>query len=97
MQPVSEACLLQGQVVLDVAQLLCQRRERSATAERVAGEVGELQKQITGPVGVGADERGDGGKGVVDEVRADLRSQRSQLGLHGAGPLAAQVGKLDLC
>jgi hypothetical protein len=60
------------QVVLDVAELLGQCRERPAATERVAGEVGELQEEISGPVRVGADERGDGGQGVEDEVRADL-------------------------
>ena len=45
-------------------------------AERVAGEVGELDEQLAGPHRIGADERGDRGERVVDEVRRDLRAQR---------------------
>ena len=77
-------------------QLLGQGGERPAAAERVAGEVGELQQQLARPVGVGPHERGDRGQRVVDEVRADLGPQRAQLGLHRPGALPPEVGQLDL-
>jgi hypothetical protein len=64
--------LLEHEVALDVAQLLGERRERPTLAQRVAGEVGELEQQLTCPLGVRADEARDGAQGVVDEVRADL-------------------------
>ena len=73
-----------------------QGRERAAAAERVPGEVGELEQQLAGAVGVGAGEGRDGAEAVVDEVRADLRAQGPQLGLHEPGALAFELGQLDL-
>ena len=55
-QPVAEPRLLEQQVALDRAELLGQGREVAVPAERVAGEVGELQQQLARPVGVGAHE-----------------------------------------
>ena len=78
------------------AQLLGQRRELAVPAERVAGEVGELQQQVAGPLGVGAHEGRDGGQRVVDEVRADLRPQGAHLGLDQPGARRVQLGQLEL-
>jgi len=47
-QLVAEARLFQLEVAVDAAQLLRERGHRSVAAERVAGEVGELQQQFTG-------------------------------------------------
>ena len=92
-QPLAEAGLLEDEVALGVAQLVGQRGVLTAAAQRVAGEVGELEQQLAGPVGVGAHERRDGGERVVDEVRADLRPQRPQLGLHQPGALRFGAGE----
>ena len=61
-EPVAEPGLLEDEVALDVAQLGGQRGELAARPERIAGEVGELQQQLAGPLGVGPDERRDGGQ-----------------------------------
>ena len=96
LQPVAEPGPLQQQVAVDRAQLLGQRRELAVPAERVAGEVGELQQQLAGPLRVGAHERRDRGQRVVDEVRADLGPQRAHLGLHQPGPRRLELGQLEL-
>ena len=96
LQPVAEPGPLQRQVAVDRAQLLGQRGELAVRAERVAGEVGELQQQLPGPLRVGADERRDRGQRVVDEVRADLGPQRPHLGPHQPGPGLVQLGQLQL-
>ena len=96
LEPVAEAGLLQQQVALDRAELLGERGELAVPAEGVAGEVGELQQQLAGPVGVGAHERRDRAERVVDEVRADLGPQRAHLGLHQPGPRGVQLGELEL-
>ena len=96
LEPVAEPGLLEHEVALDVAQLLGEGREGSARAQRVAGEVGEVDEQLAGPVGVGAHERRDGREAVVDEVRADLGAERPQLGLHDAGAGAGQLGEGEL-
>ena len=95
-EPVAEPGLLEQQVALDRAQLLGQRRELAVLAEGVAGEVGELEQQLAGPVGVGAHERGDRAEGVVDEVRADLCAQRAHLGAHQPVPRLVELGELEL-
>ena len=64
--------------------------------EGVASEVGELQEQLAGPVGVGTHEAGDGAEGVVDEVRADLCSECSDLGLHEASAGGVELGQVEL-
>src|SRR3712207_7402955 len=63
-----------------VRQLVAERRVLPRGAERVAGEVGELDEQLAGADRVRADERGDRGERVVDEVRRDLGPQRPDLG-----------------
>ncbi len=95
-QPVTEAGLLQEQVALHRAQLLGQGGELAVLAEGVAGEVGELQQQVAGPVGIGAHEGGDGAERVVDEVRADLRAQGADLGAHEPVPGLVELGQLEL-
>ena len=96
LQPVTEAGLLEHEVALDVAQLLGEGREGPARAQRVPREVGEVDEQLPGPVGVGAHERRDGRQAVVDEVGADLRAERPQLGLHDAGSRAGELGEGEL-
>ena len=95
-QPVAEAGLLQPDVALDVGELVLQRGELARRTERVAGEVGELDEQLAGPHRVGADERGDGGERVVDEVRGDLRAQRADLGPVEPGARLVELGQLQL-
>ena len=51
LQPVAEPGPLEQQVAVDRAQLLGQRGEVAVPPERVAGEVGELQQQVAGPLG----------------------------------------------
>ena len=96
LEPVAEAGLLEQQVALDGAELLGERRVLAVAAEGVAGEVGELQQQLAGPVGVGADEAGDRAERVVDEVRADLGPQGAHLGLHQPGAGGVELGELEL-
>ena len=62
LQPVAEPGPLQQQVAVDRAQLLGQGGEVAVPAERVAGEVGELQQQLAGPLRVGAHEGRDRGQ-----------------------------------
>ena len=72
------------------------RRVLPRGAERVPGEVGELDEQLAGPHRVGADERGDRGERVVDEVRRDLRPQRPHLGAVEPGARLVELGQLQL-
>ena len=46
--------------------------------------------------GIAADEGGDGGQRVVDEVRGDLRPQRPHLGPGQVGPRRVQIGQFQL-
>ena len=55
-QPLAVPGLLEQQVLLDRAELVGERGEVAVAAEGVAGEVGELQQQVAGPLGVGAHE-----------------------------------------
>ena len=57
LEPVTEPGPLDGQVAVDRAQLLGEGGELAVRPERVAGELGELQDQLPGPLRVGADER----------------------------------------
>ena len=93
-QPVAEAGLLEHEVALGVAQLVGQRGELAAAAQRVPGEVGELEQQLARPVGIGPGERRDRGERVVDEVRADLGAQRPQLGLGQHPALRVGAGRV---
>ena len=77
-------------------QLVLQRRVLPRRAERVPREVGELDEQLAGAHGVGADERGDRGERVVDEVRRDLRPQRAHLGAVEPGARLVELGELQL-
>ena len=95
-EPVAEPGLLDDEVGLDRPQLLRERRELAVPAEGVAGELGEVDEQLPGPLGVGARERRDGGQRVVDEVRADLRPQRAHLGLHEPRARGVELGQLEL-
>ena len=96
LQTVPEPGLLQQQVALHRPELLGERRVLAVAAERVAGEVRELQQQLAGPVGVGAHEAGDRAERVVDEVRADLRAERPDLRLHRAGAARVELGQVEL-
>ena len=86
----------QAQVAVDVAQFLGQGRVLPGGAERVPGEVGEVEDEFTGAVGVGAHERGDGVQRVVDEVRTDLRPQREHLGAVEPRAGRVQLRQFDL-
>lgn len=92
----AEARAFQRQVPVDVAQFLGQHGVLAGGAKRVAGEVGELQDQLAGAVGVGAHEGGNGVERVVDEVRADLRAQRQDFGTVEAGAGSVELGEFDL-
>ena len=96
LQPVAEARLLEQQVAVDRPQLLGQRRVLAVRAARVAGEVGEVEQQLAGPLRVGAHERRDGGERVEDEVRADLRPQRPHLRLGEPRARLVELGELEL-
>lgn len=61
-EPVAEAGTYQCQVLVDGVEFIGEGGEVAVAAERVAGEVGEFQKEFAGLLGVGADERGDGGE-----------------------------------
>ena len=87
---------LQNQVAVDIAQLVGQHGVGPGGPERVSGEVGELQDQLAGAVGVGAHERGDGRQGVVDEMRADLCPQREHLRTVQPCPGGVEFGQLKL-
>ena len=65
-------------------------------AERVPGEVGELEDEFAGAIGVGAHERGDRVERVVDEMRADLGAQRQHLGAVESGAGGVELGEFDL-
>lgn len=95
-QLVAEAGALQQQVAVDAGQLVGQGGEVVRAAQRVPGEVGEVEQQLAGPRGVGADERGDRGERVVDEVRRDLRAQGAHLGLQRAAAGDVELGQLQL-
>jgi len=95
-EPVAEPGLLEVEVALDRLQLLGERGELTVAAEGVAGEVGELQQQLASPFRVGPHEGRDRGQRVVDEVRADLRPQRTDLGLHETGARRVKLGELEL-
>ena len=96
LQPVAEARLLEQEVALDGAELLGERRVLAVAAEGVAREVGELEQQLAGAVGVRTHEAGDRAERVVDEVRADLRPQGTHLGLHQPGAREVELGELEL-
>ena len=83
-------------VALDRAELLGERRVLAVAAERVAGEVGELEQQVAGVLGIGPDEGRDRGERVVDEVRRDLRSQRRHLRLDEPPAARVELGELQL-
>lgn len=61
-EPFAEAGPYQCQVLVDGVEFVGEGGEVAVAAERVAGEVGELQQEFAGPLRVGADERGDGGE-----------------------------------
>ena len=94
LQAVAEACALEPQVFLDVAELVGERHVRALPAEGVAGELGELGQQLSRLLGLGVDVAGDRGQRVVDEVRRDLGPQRAQLGPGEA--LGLLVHRLEL-
>lgn len=70
--------------------------EVAVPAERVAGEVGELQEQFASAFGVGADEGRDHRERVEDEVRGDLGPKCLDLGLDQAGAGLVQIRQLKL-
>ena len=55
-EPVPEAGLLQRQIALDVLQFVAQRGEGAAPPERITGEIGEFQQQLSRPIRISADE-----------------------------------------
>ena len=62
----------------------------------IADEIGELDEQLPGAVGIGTHEGFDCRQGVVDEVWRDLCAEEPQFGLHGAPARAVQLGQLEL-
>jgi hypothetical protein len=77
----AETSLLESQVALDVLELLAEGDVRAPVAEQVARELGEVDQQLARLVRPRVDVPGDGGERVIDEVRRDLRAERSQLWL----------------
>ncbi len=59
LQLVAEAGPLQGEVAVDRAQLLGEGGVVAVPPEGVAGEVGEVDQELPGPLRVGPHERGD--------------------------------------
>jgi hypothetical protein len=94
LQALAEARLLEPQVLLDIAQLVGDRRVRALARERVPDELGELGQQLARLLRARVDERRDGGERVVDEVRRDLGAQRAQLGTRE--PLADRLHLREL-
>jgi hypothetical protein len=79
-QALGVALALDGQVAVDVAQLVGQRRELAGGPERVPREVGELLQQVSRSLGVRPDQGADRVQRVVQEVRRDLCPQHPHLG-----------------
>ena len=82
-QPLAQARLLDGEVLLGVGDLPRQRNGRRAAAvERRAQEVAQARDHAPGVVGtVLADEGGNAVERVAKEVRRELVAQRAQFGL----------------
>ncbi len=87
-QAAAKAGLLEPQIALDVRDLLAEGHVWASVAEQVARELGEVDQQLPRLLGASVDVAGHGSQGVVDEVRRDLRAQRSQLGLSQRAPAA---------
>ena len=90
----AKARLLEGQVALDVLELLGERDELAGTGERPAAVVRKGEDQLAGPVRVGADEAGDRVQAVEEEMRLDLGLQGLQLRGCGGARGDGELGEL---
>ncbi len=76
----AEADDFDGEVVVDEAELLTQGDEGVAVLKQNAKDVRQLADHLAGEIWFEADERGDGVKGVEEEVGIDLSLQSVEPG-----------------
>ncbi len=79
-QSLPESRAFEGQVTIDVAQLVGKQGELTRRSERVPREVRELEDQFSGPRRIGSNKRCDRVERVVDEMRTDLCAQGTHFG-----------------
>ena len=86
-QAIAHARLFEREVVAREPDLVGERDGVAAAGvERVAEQVGEAAQRLAGGVGVARHVGADGGEGVEQKVRVELRPQRAQLLLAGEVP-----------
>ena len=63
------------EIVVDEFELFAKRDEGFVLAEKAAKDIGELEDDATGHIGIEADQRGDSVKGVEKEMRINLAGE----------------------
>lgn len=78
-QPLAHAQLFDGEVAAGEFDLFPQR-DALQTSERGTQQIGQVEHHLLGPVGLGADQAGDGVEGVEQKVGVDARLQGPKAG-----------------